>query len=361
MLTRYTSKATNAVMFSLVILVTANVGNHDAHGAEFFFHDSFESEHGFDQNWHQIQGAGTAGVSDGDARLESPDSPTFWDLEPDGVPVSAERDWSFRALVTPQLTEQGEFWLLAIGTSGLRHAGFSIGNNLRAGRGEDPRNRRTLIPYDVLDTQLYLQMDAFGEDVRASAWKPGDPSSLVQVSQTFESLPEVPRVALWVGTATFHDVWISTRSIPLIDGDYDLDGQLDIDDLAQISTAQQDDLYFDLTGDRLVDFEDHRRWVRDLKYTWYGDANFDGEFTSSDFIQVFQAGTYEIDADASWGEGDWNNDRRFDSADFVTAFQDGGYEIGPRPNSAVVPEPSGLLCLGVGCLWPLRRRLDRND
>ena len=52
------------------------------------------------------------------------------------------------------------------------------------------------------------------------------------------------------------------------------------------------DAMFDLNGDTVLDSEDRRVWVKDLAYTWYGDANLDGEFNSSDFVQVFTAGRY---------------------------------------------------------------------
>ena len=53
------------------------------------------------------------------------------------------------------------------------------------------------------------------------------------------------------------------------------------------------DAMFDLNSDGSVDHEDHRIWVKDLKHTWFGDANLDGEFNSSDMVQVFAAGKYE--------------------------------------------------------------------
>ena len=39
---------------------------------------------------------------------------------------------------------------------------------------------------------------------------------------------------------------------------------------------------FDLNSDSYIDLEDHRIWVKDIKHTWYGDADLDGEFNSSD-------------------------------------------------------------------------------
>ncbi|MCA9166252.1 MAG: hypothetical protein KDB23_01230 [Planctomycetales bacterium] len=64
-----------------------------------------------------------------------------------------------------------------------------------------------------------------------------------------------------------------------------------------------------------------------------GDANLDGVFDSGDLVQVFQAGKYHIDADATWAQGDWDNNQRFDSGDLVAAFQTGRYGKPAEPQS----------------------------
>ena len=74
---------------------------------------------------------------------------------------------------------------------------------------------------------------------------------------------------------------------------------------------------FDLNGDSLIDLDDHRVWVQDLRHTWFGDANLDGEFNS---------------------------------ADLVIAFADGGYEQGPRAVVSAVPESAGAQLLSMGLL-----------
>ena len=71
-------------------------------------------------------------------------------------------------------------------------------------------------------------------------------------------------------------------------------------------------------------------WIHELKGTWIGDANLDGEFNSGDFVQVFAAGKYETGDFAGWEEGDFTGDWQFNGSDLVDAFVDGGYEIGPR-------------------------------
>jgi hypothetical protein len=146
-------------------------------------------------------------------------------------------------------------------------------------------------------------------------------------------------------------------------GDYDGSEVLDAPDLDLQTDAILSELHppaYDLNNDNLVDFNDRQVWVHVLKGTWIGDANLDGEFLSSDMVQVFVRGKYERAADAGWEDGDWNADGKFDSSDMVAAFADGGYEQGLRPAAAIdaVPEPSGvslLLISAVPLLW--RRRV----
>ena len=91
--------------------------------------------------------------------------------------------------------------------------------------------------------------------------------------------------------------------------------------------------------------------MHDLKSTWYGDANLDGEFNSSDMVAVLTAGKYETGLEANWAEGDWDGDGSFDSADFVRALVDGGYEQRrDASTTVVVPEPTGLTFLYIAVL-----------
>jgi hypothetical protein len=160
-------------------------------------------------------------------------------------------------------------------------------------------------------------------------------------------------------------------------GDLDADDVLageDIDLLAikiggrAIPTWWLPDAAFDLNGDSRIDLDDHRVWVKELRHTWFGDANLDFEFNSGDLIQVLSAGKYDAAAEydffddlinpASWSEGDWNADGLFNSTDLVDSLADGGYEQGPRRPAAAVPEPSGLLL--VAGLLPLLSSLARR-
>ena len=114
------------------------------------------------------------------------------------------------------------------------------------------------------------------------------------------------------------------------------------------------DLAYDLNDDDLVNFADRQVWVNDLKNTWIGDANLNGEFNSGDMVQVFSRGKYEKPETAGWEDGDWNGDTVFGSSDMVAAFVGGGYEKGlkhgPNPAVSAVPEPSSLVLALIGAM-----------
>ena len=145
-------------------------------------------------------------------------------------------------------------------------------------------------------------------------------------------------------------------------GDYNNNGELDVEDLDLQATAIAGGLdppEFDLTGDGVVDEGDRVFWLHDLKGTWVGDADLNGLFDSGDFVAVFIEGKYETGEAAGWAQGDWNADLVFDSGDFVSAFIDGGYEIGAFPGAVqAVPEPSSLVLtlFGLAALLGLATR-----
>jgi hypothetical protein len=147
---------------------------------------------------------------------------------------------------------------------------------------------------------------------------------------------------------------VITSADPIMPGDYNENGELDANDLdlqADVIVSELHPAEFDLTGDNLVDFNDRLAWVNDLKGTWIGDSNLDGEFNSTDLVDVFAAGRYEHSIlPAGWAEGDWDGNRYFQSGDLVVAFSEGGYDRGVRPSVAAVPEPSNMLLIGMGLL-----------
>ncbi|MCA9149447.1 MAG: PEP-CTERM sorting domain-containing protein, partial [Planctomycetales bacterium] len=173
-----------------------------------------------------------------------------------------------------------------------------------------------------------------------------------------------------IGTPTiFPPEWVFNSATGMItfggglSGDFNGDGVLDAADIDALSAqvrAGTNPAAYDLNSDNVVDGLDRDVWVNELKKTYYGDSNLDGQFDSSDFVTVFTAGEYEdaIDGNSTWGTGDWNGDGDFNSSDFVTAFSAGGYEQGPRAAVSAVPEPSSfvLMLLGLSAFARRRRR-----
>ncbi len=146
-------------------------------------------------------------------------------------------------------------------------------------------------------------------------------------------------------------------SIPSVQGDFNGNGELDVDDINLLvgeSASGQNNAPFDLNADGSVNTADVTVWAKDLKSTWIGDSNLDGEFNSGDLVSIFAAGKFEQDADANWSQGDWTGDGRFNTSDLVAAFSDGGFEQGPVVNA--VPEPSAFVLLALGLLTCCRRR-----
>ncbi len=141
-----------------------------------------------------------------------------------------------------------------------------------------------------------------------------------------------------------------------LNGDGDCNAA-DIDALTVATLAGSPDPKYDLDGNGTLNADDRTVMVEDLLYTYYGDANLDGEFNSNDFVEVFVAGQYEdtVVGNSGWATGDWNGDLEFDTNDFVTAFVAGGYELGPRQAVSAVPEPSSIVLLSLALLGLVSR------
>jgi hypothetical protein len=151
------------------------------------------------------------------------------------------------------------------------------------------------------------------------------------------------------------DVFFAGPIIAIVPGDFDGDGQrsaTDIDLLSQRIRTHGSAEGFDLNDDHLLDEKDRVIWVKQLKQTYFGDANLDQQFDSDDLITVLAFGEYEdpLPHNSSWATGDWNGDGDFDSSDLVTALQDGGYDAGAPNAAAAVPEPTACVLQSVGTL-----------
>jgi autotransporter-associated beta strand protein len=117
-----------------------------------------------------------------------------------------------------------------------------------------------------------------------------------------------------------------------------------------------------------------------IGYTYYGDANLDGQVDGLDYTQIDNAYLNNQTPGATqmtgWYNGDFNYDGIINGSDYTlidNAFNAQGANLGGGSNSdaelaqvtaqisesvgtAAVPEPGALSLLGVTALWALRRR-----
>jgi hypothetical protein len=138
-------------------------------------------------------------------------------------------------------------------------------------------------------------------------------------------------------------------------GDINGNGSLTIEDLDELSVAvweKSTDLAYDVNDDGSVNELDRTRWVTDVRGTVFGDANLDGEFNSTDLVQVLQIGEYadDVPLNSTWSDGDFGGDREFDTDDLVLALQTGAYETGPVAARAI-PEPLSVVLFLNGGIW----------
>ena len=231
-----------------------------------------------------------------------------------------------------------------------------------------------VVPFDGLPFQYGVGNDGDPIDVATSTVSlfripflvqedavPGDSVSvdigLVQVSGTNPIAEMFPPTEFLSAVVS-----VSGDGEPLF-GDTNLDGTLDVLDVDFLTANLRDGTdTVDLNGDMVTTSADLDVLIGEAFYTYFGDANLDGEFSTTDLIAVFSAGEYEDDAplNSRWATGDWDGDGDFSSTDIVRAFVDGGYELGPRPargRVGAVPEPRLLgftLALGVWAAGALR-------
>jgi hypothetical protein len=138
-------------------------------------------------------------------------------------------------------------------------------------------------------------------------------------------------------------------------GDFDLDGDVDADDVDLLfANLGGGDSFYDLTDDGLVDQADVDEWVFNVVPigddigTVYADFNLDGAVDAGDLALLGaafgQAGSF------GWATGDATGDGAVDAGDLALLGGNFGTIVHP------VPEPVTMSLLAIGGVTLLRRR-----
>jgi hypothetical protein len=207
-----------------------------------------------------------------------------------------------------------------------------------------------------------VQLDVHPDHLEAYSWPVDEPQNIISVEWDggADVTPGVPVIfGNFAGEYLFREASVTSGFMGR-GGDVNRDfllNELDVDAIMATVRAGTNDPRYNFTSDLVVDAKDIEAWVHNAAQTYFGDANLDGEFNSTDLVAVFSAGAYERAVESGWGHGDWTGDARFTSEDVVRAFQDGGYELGPRTDIQSVPEPTlNALFFSAIAVLPVVRR-----
>lgn len=323
--------------------IVTNKRVYDSYFPTFGIARHFTSNPGFAA---ESDGLGTLG-SEHDVFYDVLDNLHYWNADGFGI---AQEDVQIRIENNPPGSD-----------STLVHAGSGV----QLGSADPVRNR---IGSSTEGGEVHSHLNFFLEDDSPPTGAYGIQIAITTDSELHSDSDPIFLVFNYgLDESTFHhglEQFEALLETSIIIGDFNLNGALDVADIDLITNAIIDsttDLQFDLNGDDRVDQADRTHWIETTRSTYLGDANLDGEFSSSDFVIVFQAGEYEDDIadNSTWAEGDWNGDGEFNTSDFVAAFQSGGYEKGPR-TAVAVPEPAGSMLLYAAIsIAPFLRRKNK--
>ena len=333
-------------------------------------HNQGFGEAGWDGPWQRLGGFDDRAHVVTDYVYEGDGAVTLWADR--SIGTSIERAWSS---IAPKI--RVDTYVL------VRPAARMGGQLVRTGGGEIPtrtagewliNENGSISLYDVtlgsyVPTPFWVVPNEWNKysliaDTRTQTWEFAFNDVKFQRAKPFvfrNAMSFIDRVNLIaIDTRVTYVDYVTVTEIVPSSGDVNGDGALDVEDIDELSLyvrAMTNNVGYDIDGDGSVNDQDRRVWVNSKKHTYFGDADLNGEFSSSDFVQVFAAGKYETLKSAGWAQGDWDGNALFESGDFVTAFADGGYEQGPRIDAIGVPEPRASLLAVIGLLtWLFIRR-----
>ena len=209
-------------------------------------------------------------------------------------------------------------------------------------------------------TQIDFTELNFGDYVVPQGWSAGRGHSLDSLVASYEHRNTITDRN---GNGWEYIVPIEAVRHPTdIIGDLNYNGEFDMQDLdiltqnvAVAPEAPHGDFLrrLDLNGDESVDVSDVNHWVTQLKSTFVGDANLDGEVKFDDFLAL----SANFGQAGGWAEGDFNADEQVDFPDFLALSANFG-NVAAATHAEAVPEPTAatIALFGLLGLVGLRKR-----
>jgi len=228
----------------------------------------------------------------------------------------------------------------------------------------------TLVETDLrpFEEEVIVQLDTLDGVMRMWAWRDGEQPN-EDIAPLIEEDFDLPAAApyLWVrsddgpSSALFSWVAISTDHMPVnmelpatdLIGDFSGNDILDVADVDLLAAAIRDNnvhSQFDVNRNGIVDLEDHAYWVSDLKHTWMGDANLDGNVNFADFVALAN----HFDGPGGWEQGDFDANGTVQFPDFQILANN--YGATSTAVAVAVPEPCSGVLLMIGVLLRLVTR-----
>jgi hypothetical protein len=217
------------------------------------------------------------------------------------------------------------------------------------------------LPLDI-NTQSdgFTSTETFTTDADLATWERVSGQFLIPLNTSFLG---VSINSVSDGTLSYADLASLSITTESLVGDVNLDGfvnRFDVDAMSQKLIEGSTESRLDLNGDEMVNGADGVFLVEDILGALTADFDFDGQVGVPDLI-VWAQGFGVSDALFTQGDSDFN--QQVGVPDLINWAQLFGQTSGPVPitqsqvsGAVAIPEPGGLMLLGIGAVIGWRRR-----
>lgn len=213
-------------------------------------------------------------------------------------------------------------------------------------------SKEAIIPnaMEILDSEINLIVEVANGQHTVTSWIEGtepDPNFKLTENGT-HAFTNAAIVAFNPSSSLEEDILFSHFAfLPLLEGDYSGNGELDIEDIDLLSDQllrPDPDRFrvFDVNRDGITDKEDHGLLITDLFKIMPGDANLDGGVAFDDFLIL----SSNFGGVGGWADGDFDASGDVAFGDFLLLSSN----FNTDSVSLSIPEPGGSSLHIVGSL-----------